>query len=66
MYFDTLVVQGQGIARVTAKRPHPEMGKIGKSLQALHPEPSSMQHQVHRMRWIFAAGHAADQRGGVL
>ena len=54
VYFGTLVVQGQGIARVTATGLHTEIGKIGKSLQALHPEPSPMQTQVRRMMWVFA------------
>ena len=54
VYSGTLVVQGQGIARVTATGPRTEIGKIGKSLQALHPEPSPMQRQVRRMMWLFA------------
>ncbi|MDO9007699.1 MAG: cation-translocating P-type ATPase [Thiobacillus sp.] len=54
VYSGTLVVQGQGIARVTATGPRTEMGKIGKSLQALRPEPSPMQRQVRRMMWVFA------------
>ncbi|MDP1929185.1 MAG: cation-translocating P-type ATPase [Thiobacillus sp.] len=54
VYSGTLVVQGQGIARVTATGARTEMGKIGKSLQALRPEPSPMQRQVRRMMWIFA------------
>ena len=54
VYSGTLVVQGQGIARVTATGPRTEIGKIGKSLQALRPEPSPMQSQVRRMMWIFA------------
>jgi len=54
VYSGTLVVRGQGIARVTATGPRTEIGRIGKSLQALHPEPSPMQRQVRRMMWIFA------------
>lgn len=54
VYSGTLIVQGQGIARVTATGPRTEIGKIGKSLQALRPEPSPMQSQVRRMMWIFA------------
>ncbi len=54
VYSGTLGGAGQGIARVTATGPHTEMGKIGKSLQALHPEPSPMQRQVRRMMWLFA------------
>jgi len=54
VYSGTLVVQGQGIARVTATGPRTEIGRIGKSLQALRPEPSPMQSQVRRMMWVFA------------
>jgi len=39
---------------VTATGPRTEIGRIGKSLQALCPEPSPMQSQVRRMMWIFA------------
>ena len=54
VYSGTLVVQGQGIARVTATGPRTEIGRIGKSLQALRPEPSPVQRQVRRMMWAFA------------
>ncbi|MDA8128955.1 MAG: cation-translocating P-type ATPase [Betaproteobacteria bacterium] len=54
VYSGTLVVQGQGIARVTATGEHTEMGRIGASLEALRPEPSPMQRQVRRMMWLFA------------
>ena len=54
VYSGTLVVQGQGIARVTATGPRTEIGRIGKSLQALRSEPSPMQSQVRRMMWMFA------------
>ena len=54
VYSGTLVVQGQGIARVTATGQRTEIGRIGKSLQALRPEPSPMQSQVRRMMWMFA------------
>ncbi|MHB1143943.1 MAG: cation-translocating P-type ATPase [Thiobacillus sp.] len=54
VYSGTLVVQGQGIARITATGPRTEIGRIGKSLQALRPEPSPVQRQVRRMMWAFA------------
>ncbi|MBW8363763.1 MAG: cation-translocating P-type ATPase [Rhizobium sp.] len=54
VYSGTLIVQGQGIARVTATGPRTEIGRIGKSLQVLRPEPSPMQSQVRRMMWMFA------------
>ena len=54
VYSGTLVVQGQGIARVTATGPHTEIGRIGKSLQTLRREPSPVQRQMRRMMWAFA------------
>ena len=54
VYSGTLVVQGQGIARVTATGPRTEIGRIGRSLQALRTEPSPVQRQVRRMMWAFA------------
>jgi Ca2+-transporting ATPase len=54
VYSGTLVVQGQGIARVTATGPRTEIGRIGKSLQTLRPEPSPVQRQMRRMMWAFA------------
>ena len=54
IYSGTLVVQGQGIARVAATGPRTEVGRIGKSLQALRPEPSPVQRQMRRMMWAFA------------
>jgi Ca2+-transporting ATPase len=54
VYSGTLVVQGQGVARVTATGPRTEIGRIGKSLRALRPEPSPVQRQVRRMMWAFA------------
>jgi Ca2+-transporting ATPase len=54
VYSGTLVVQGQGIARVIATGPRTEIGRIGKSLQTLRPEPSPVQRQMRRMMWVFA------------
>ena len=54
VYSGTLVVQGQGIARVIATGPRTEIGRIGKSLQTLRPEPSPVQRQMRRMMWAFA------------
>ncbi len=54
VYSGTLVVQGQGIARVTATGLRTEIGRIGKSLQTLRPEPSPVQRQMRRMMWAFA------------
>ena len=54
VYSGTLVVQGHGIARVIATGPRTEIGRIGKSLQTLRPEPSPVQRQMRRMMWLFA------------
>ena len=54
VYSGTLVVQGQGIARVTATGLRTEIGRIGKSLQTLRLEPSPVQRQMRRMMWAFA------------
>jgi Ca2+-transporting ATPase len=49
VYSGTLVVQGHGMARVTATGPRTEIGQIGTALQALKPEPSPLQQQTARM-----------------
>jgi Ca2+-transporting ATPase len=43
VYSGTLVVQGQGIAKVQATGIHTEMGKIGKALQTVEPEDTVLQ-----------------------
>lgn len=49
VYSGTLVVQGQGIAAVTAIGIHTEMGKIGKALQTLPSEDTVLQRETRRM-----------------
>ncbi|MCX6179307.1 MAG: HAD-IC family P-type ATPase, partial [Chlorobiales bacterium] len=46
IYSGTLVVQGQGIARVTATGIRTEIGKIGKVLQSVEPEETLLQHET--------------------
>jgi len=55
VYFGTLLTQGQGLARVVATGVHTEIGKIGKALQTLVPELSSIQRETRRAVVIFAA-----------
>ncbi len=52
-YSGTLVTSGQGVARVVATGMQTELGKIGKSLQALVPERSSIQRETRRAVLIF-------------
>ncbi|MBI4300787.1 MAG: cation-translocating P-type ATPase, partial [Chloroflexi bacterium] len=48
-YSGTLVVQGQGIARVQAVGAQTEMGKIGKALGAVETEKTPLQHETGRL-----------------
>jgi len=50
IYSGTLVVQGQGIARVVATGTKSEVGKIGKVLQAVVPEETLLQKETGR--WV--------------
>lgn len=54
IYSGTLVTRGQGIACVAATGHRTEMGKIGKALQTIEPEPSSLQRETRRAVLIFA------------
>ncbi|WP_413174834.1 cation-translocating P-type ATPase [Anabaena azotica] len=49
VYSGTLVVQGQGIAQVQAVGAQTEMGKIGKALQKVKPEPTPLQQEMTRL-----------------
>ncbi len=50
IYSGTMVVQGQGIARVVAIGTKSEIGKIGKVLQAVEPEETLLQNETGR--WV--------------
>jgi Ca2+-transporting ATPase len=56
LYSGTLVVQGQGVARVTATGQRSQMGLIGTALQTLQAEKSPLHLQterlVRRLAWI--------------
>jgi Ca2+-transporting ATPase len=49
VYSGTLVVQGQGVARVEATAAQTEMGKIGKALQTLESEKTLLQSEIAKM-----------------
>jgi Ca2+-transporting ATPase len=54
VYSGTLLTQGQGLARVVATGVRTEIGKIGKALQTLVPELSTIQRETRRAVLIFA------------
>lgn len=49
VFSGSLVVQGQGIARVKATGEDTEMGKIGQALKALEPEDTPLKKETRRM-----------------
>lgn len=49
IYSGTLVVKGQGIARVLQTGPRTEIGRIGKALGTLQPEESLLQRQMRNL-----------------
>jgi P-type Ca2+ transporter type 2C len=55
VYSGTLAVQGHATAQVVATGLKTEMGKIGKALQTLVPEASTMQLETRRAVLVFAA-----------
>ena len=54
IYSGTMVVKGQGIARVLSTGLQTEIGKIGKALQTLEQEDTALQHQTGRIVKVFA------------
>ncbi|HAR64279.1 MAG TPA: ATPase [Candidatus Margulisbacteria bacterium] len=46
VYSGSLIIQGQGIAKVTATGTNTEIGKIGKTLESLKPEPTPLQQET--------------------
>ena len=60
VYSGTLVVRGDGIARIVATGTSTELGKIGTALIGVEIGRTSLQHEVSRMVWFLAlAGLAA-------
>jgi len=57
VYSGTLVVKGRGTTRVSATGLRTEVGKIGKALQTLEPEETSLQRQTkHIVRYFAIVG----------
>ncbi len=54
IYSSTLVVQGQGVARVHATGIHTEIGKIGKALQTVATEDTLLQKETGKLIRNFA------------
>ncbi|MFZ1729719.1 MAG: cation-translocating P-type ATPase [Bacteroidota bacterium] len=59
VYSGSMIVRGQGIARVSATGHNTEIGKIGKSLQALETESTNLQRQTRTIVTTFAIAGAA-------
>ena len=53
-YSGTLLVQGQGVAQVLRTGVRSEIGKIGKALQMVEPEPTPLQKQTGHLVRNFA------------
>ena len=54
VFSGSLVVKGQGIARVLSTGARTEIGKIGKALQILEPEDTNLQRQTGKIVRNFA------------
>jgi Ca2+-transporting ATPase len=55
VYSGSLVVRGQGRARVLATGAATQIGRIGKALQSLEVQDTPLQQQTERMVRVFAA-----------
>jgi Ca2+-transporting ATPase len=54
VFSGTMVVQGHGIAEITATGTHTELGTIGKALKTLEPEKTPLKREVARLVRILA------------
>lgn len=54
VFSGTLVTAGQGIAEVVATGARSELGKIGKALEQVEPEPTPLQKETRRLVRTFA------------
>ena len=54
VFSGTLITAGQGIAEITATGLHSELGKIGKALEHVVPEPTLLQKETGRLVRTFA------------
>jgi Ca2+-transporting ATPase len=59
VFASTLVVQGQGVARVTATGLRSEVGKIGAALKSLSPESTPLQKETNALVRRLAVGAIA-------
>lgn len=55
VYAGSLVVSGRGVAVVRATAVHTEMGRIGRALQSVEPEPGGLRQETTRLVRVFAA-----------
>jgi Ca2+-transporting ATPase len=58
VFSGTLVVQGQGVARVCATGLNTELGNIGRALQTVEPEDTAIQRETGQLVRRLAAGGA--------
>ena len=58
VFSGTLVVRGKGVAEVTATGAATEIGKIGKSLASVRPEPPRLTLQTRRIVLVLAVAGA--------
>jgi Ca2+-transporting ATPase len=56
LFSGSLIMQGHGIARVTATGARSQLGKISASLHAVRPAPSPLQRQTKALARAFAVG----------
>ncbi|HXH45255.1 MAG TPA: cation-translocating P-type ATPase [Bradyrhizobium sp.] len=66
VYSGSLVVRGEGLAKVEATGPRSEIGKIGLSLHGLQPEPPRLQQQTARLVRLCFVGGVAISLAAVL
>ncbi|MBL8700233.1 MAG: cation-translocating P-type ATPase [Alphaproteobacteria bacterium] len=59
VFSGTLVVRGAGLFLVSSTGPRSEIGRIGRSLEALEVEPPRLQRQTRRIVRVFAAAGGA-------
>ncbi len=54
VFSGTLITAGQGIAEIAATGLRSELGKIGKALEQVRPEPTLLQKETGRLVRVFA------------
>lgn len=55
LFAGTLLTSGEGVAEVVATGPRTELGRIGKALQTIEPEQTSLQRETGRIVRVVAA-----------